>query len=109
MNPTASVCRLRRLPVLLLVPCLLAVGLLAVTAPVRDAGTDSIGAHQQVMRAPVLRAPLAGYGTPALPAVGYTLPAADIRSIATESAAPAPARRPAVRVSPPSRAPPALL
>jgi hypothetical protein len=50
--------RVRRLPALLLLPCLLAMGLVVVRAPVEDDGADGMRAygttHAQVVRAPQL-------------------------------------------------------
>jgi hypothetical protein len=106
--------RVRRLPALLLVPCLLAMGLVVVRAPVEEDGADGMRAHgsthAQVVRAPQLRAVTSGGGAPiAVVVSGVVLPQERVVGAPDESRLPSFEPRSTPRLSPLSRAPPASL
>jgi hypothetical protein len=70
---------LRRIPALLLLPCLLAMGMESTRAPDHEEKADSMtsAAHAQIMRAPTVQAGSASSGAAiALPLLRYALPAA---------------------------------
>jgi hypothetical protein len=106
-----ATCKLRRLPALLLVPCLLLMGALVTTAPERDGARDSMTAHAQVqsaVRAPVLRpASHSGHTPVAVPTSGSSLPQEWVVFEAREHGDPVVVLRSAPQPFHLSRAPPA--
>jgi hypothetical protein len=69
---------LRRIPALLLIPTLLAMGMESSRVPDREAKADSMtqDAHAQVMRAPTVRTACSAVAPLALPILRYTIPMA---------------------------------
>jgi hypothetical protein len=111
MTNTLATCKLRRLPALLLVPCLLLMGALVTAAPERDGARDSMSAHAQVqpaVRAPALRpASHSGHTPVAVVFPGFAIPQEWVVSDVRGQGAPVVVLRSAPRSSYLSRAPPA--
>lgn len=98
----------RRTPALLLIPCLLALGVLAAIAPLRDADSESNTVRAQVLRAPELRpAQTPPLSNAALPATEPMLPLELPGYLARAESAPELAPRAGLRPTYLSRAPPA--
>jgi hypothetical protein len=103
----------RRIPALLLVPCLLMMGVLVATSTVRDSDTDGMSAHQpahaQLVRGTALRPAAPGGNAPvAVMVAAHTLPQQRIVRDTGERTAPVVALRSAPLPFHLSRAPPAI-
>jgi hypothetical protein len=100
----------RREPALLLIPCLLALGILAAIAPLRDAGSESNTVRAQALRAPELRpAQTPPFSGAALLATEPMLPLEIPGYLARTESAPVHVPRAGLRPTYHSRAPPASI
>jgi len=110
MIQTLAKRNVRRLPALLLVPCLLLMGGLVTRAPVSDGVKDSMSTPAQVVRAPVVRAVAPpGHAPVAVPLSGFSLPLERVVRDTGEHGDPVVVLRSAPQPFHLSRAPPASL